>query len=128
MNPRARYFKATSLTNDSVSVSSVEDDQQSEFGFTVEPAPRDVPSFGLFSFFTKKPSAYDRPKLSNPFISFPYTAPAEAKSRRHSDDRSGDILNLLRRSSGPNLMHLARVPSNFRNTLWKASLNPNLNM
>ncbi|KAE9419918.1 hypothetical protein Angca_000451, partial [Angiostrongylus cantonensis] len=100
LNPRARYFKTSSLSNFSMSLSSLDDDLQSELGFTVEPAPRDVPSFGLFSFFAKKSNVSDRPKLSNPFISFPYTSSTETKSRRHSDDRSGDILNLLRRSSG----------------------------
>ncbi|VDL70619.1 unnamed protein product [Nippostrongylus brasiliensis] len=106
-NPRARYFTDTSLPRHSTSTSSLDDDQNIGVGFTVEPAPKDVPPFGLFSFFTRKQSLVpERPRSSIPFVSLPSTSyAAEAQysgksSRKPSEDRNGDILNLLRRSSG----------------------------
>uniref|UniRef100_A0A7I4YQ61 DNA translocase FtsK n=1 Tax=Haemonchus contortus TaxID=6289 RepID=A0A7I4YQ61_HAECO len=101
-NPRARYFTDSSLPRHSTSVSSFDDDQTNGVAFTVEPAPKDVPSLGLFSsLFSRRPSfVRERPRPSIPSVALPFDSTMDTKSRRLSEDRSGDILNLLRRSSG----------------------------
>ncbi|KJH50021.1 hypothetical protein DICVIV_03822 [Dictyocaulus viviparus] len=69
-------------------------------GFIVEAAPADVPTYGLFSFFTKRSNVSEQSKSSTPFLLFPHNSASEAKKRKSSDDKNGDILSLLRRSSG----------------------------
>ncbi|ETN69915.1 hypothetical protein NECAME_05102, partial [Necator americanus] len=98
-NPRARYFTDTDLPRHSTSLSSMDDDQASGIGFTVEPAPQDVPPFGLFSFFSKKSNLFERPRSSISHTTLTRASTPE-RSRKASEDKSGDILNLLRRSSG----------------------------
>uniref|UniRef100_A0A1I7WN21 LisH domain-containing protein n=1 Tax=Heterorhabditis bacteriophora TaxID=37862 RepID=A0A1I7WN21_HETBA len=101
LNPRARYFSDAVAINRSISVSSLEEDVtvRTKNDFTVEPALSEVPSFGLFSFLTpKKSSLIDRPR--SPLAMFSGSSGESRSSRKASEDRSGDILVLLRRSSG----------------------------
>ncbi|EGT36341.1 hypothetical protein CAEBREN_20723, partial [Caenorhabditis brenneri] len=74
------------------------------------------PSYGLFSFFTSKKSTNDRPRSALAMFTNPSPSVSPSLFRKESEDR-GDILNLLRRSSGAdsrasNDSSASRLPDN----------------
>uniref|UniRef100_A0A8R1HJY9 Uncharacterized protein n=1 Tax=Caenorhabditis japonica TaxID=281687 RepID=A0A8R1HJY9_CAEJA len=99
-NPRARYFSDAYDIGSEEEEETEETAQRSPLGFSVEPMRHDEPSYGLFSFFTSsKKSVSDRPKSALATFTNLSQSVSPSLLRKESEDR-GDILNLLRRSSG----------------------------